>query len=339
MAKAMRAVRRRLHHPHALRGGRCSQAIDEAIRDRTRGRRAGRDLPPQGGRPAQLAQEPASRSPRSTRRARAGQDVQATCTPYVAGGTGLSACLPPWASADGKLFEQPQGPRDAREDPRRDGPAARPSGRTSASSRPRAASWSSASTKPENKQYAGKRLGEIAHAMNKDWEEAVMDLLISEEQRHRHGVLHDERGQRQDCKLRQPWMKFGTDAGGERSRTARAGLTHPRSYGNYPRILGKYVRDEKVMPLEDAMRKMSSAVATRLSIADRGVLKTGCGPTSWCSIRRRSPTRRRSRSRTSSRSGMQYVFVNGVAVVEGRTAHRGEAWADRAGAGVQENSN
>jgi len=53
------------------------------------------------------------------------------------------------------------------------------------------------------------------------------------------------------------------------------GLAHPRSYGNYPRVLGKYVREEKVIPLEDAIRKMSSAVATRLAIPDRGLLKEG----------------------------------------------------------------
>jgi dihydroorotase/N-acyl-D-amino-acid deacylase len=53
------------------------------------------------------------------------------------------------------------------------------------------------------------------------------------------------------------------------------GLAHPRAYGNFPRALGKYVREEKVIPLEDAIRKMSSAVATRLSIPDRGMLKEG----------------------------------------------------------------
>jgi N-acyl-D-amino-acid deacylase len=52
-------------------------------------------------------------------------------------------------------------------------------------------------------------------------------------------------------------------------------LVHPRTFGNYPRILGKYVRDEQVIPLEDAVRKMTSAVATRLSLNDRGLLKPG----------------------------------------------------------------
>jgi dihydroorotase/N-acyl-D-amino-acid deacylase len=69
-------------------------------------------------------------------------------------------------------------------------------------------------------------------------------------------------------------MKIGTDAGGPDPDSVRA-LVHPRTFGNYPRILGLYVRDEKVIPLEDAIRKMTSAVATRLSIHDRGLLKPG----------------------------------------------------------------
>jgi dihydroorotase/N-acyl-D-amino-acid deacylase len=74
--------------------------------------------------------------------------------------------------------------------------------------------------------------------------------------------------------LRQPWIKFGTDAGGPDPATAR-GLTHPRAYGTFTRILGRYVREEQVIPLEDAVRKMTSAVTTRLNIQDRGVLREG----------------------------------------------------------------
>ncbi|GIT51727.1 MAG: hypothetical protein Ct9H300mP15_19400 [Gemmatimonadota bacterium] len=74
--------------------------------------------------------------------------------------------------------------------------------------------------------------------------------------------------------IAQPWMKFGTDAGGMDPETAR-GLTHPRAYGTFTRILGKYVREEGETTLEEAVRKMSSAVATRLHIKNRGLLKEG----------------------------------------------------------------
>jgi dihydroorotase/N-acyl-D-amino-acid deacylase len=74
--------------------------------------------------------------------------------------------------------------------------------------------------------------------------------------------------------LAQPWMKFGTDAGGADPERSGA-LTHPRAYGTFPRILGKYVREERVLSLEEAVRKMTSAVANRLSIRDRGLLREG----------------------------------------------------------------
>jgi len=69
--------------------------------------------------------------------------------------------------------------------------------------------------------------------------------------------------------LRQPWMKFGTDAGGLDPAAAQ-GLAHPRSYGTFPRILGRYVREERVIPLEDAIRKMTSAFRGASGPAHRG---------------------------------------------------------------------
>ena len=76
--------------------------------------------------------------------------------------------------------------------------------------------------------------------------------------------------------MQQPWMKFATDAGGvDPARVGGGGLLHPRGFGTYPRILGRYVRDEGVLPLEDAIRKMTSAVADRLYLRDRGLLREG----------------------------------------------------------------
>lgn len=202
----------------------------------------------------------------------AGQDVQADMYLYTAGGTGLDACLPPWAAADGKLFENIVNPE------------VRP--RIRAEMDRVQNEWENLCQlgtpegvlvmdlrRPEHAGYAGKRLGEIAAAMERPWQEAVMDLLAAE--RHRIGTVYflmSEENVREQ--LRQPWIKFGTDAGGVDPDSAR-GLTHPRAYGNYPRLLGKYVRDEGVLSLEDAVRKASAAVATRLSITDRGVLRPG----------------------------------------------------------------
>jgi N-acyl-D-amino-acid deacylase len=114
--------------------------------------------------------------------------------------------------------------------------------------------------------------------------------------------------------LAQPWMKFGTDAGGVDPDSAR-GLTHPRAYGNFPRIMGKYVRDEKVMPLEEAVRKATSAVATRLSIPDRGLLREGL----YADIVVFDPATIADRSTFEQPHqpsvGVKMVFVNGTLIV------------------------
>ena len=74
----------------------------------------------------------------------------------------------------------------------------------------------------------------------------------------------------------QPWIKFSTDAGGvDPAHLGERGLLHPRAFGTYTRVLGHYVRDEGVLPLEDAIRKMTSAVADRLFLRDRGLLRAG----------------------------------------------------------------
>ena len=202
----------------------------------------------------------------------AGVDVQADMYAYTAGATGLSACLPPWASADGKLFENLA---DAATRAR----MREEMGRVQSE-------WENLCElggpenvlllyfeKPENKRFAGKRLAEIAQLLGKEWREAAMDLILSEHSRV-ETVFFLMSEENVKTKLRQPWIKFGTDASGQDPAHPES-LTHPRSYGNYPRILGKYVREEQVITLEDAVRKMTSAVATRLSIAERGVLRPG----------------------------------------------------------------
>jgi len=202
----------------------------------------------------------------------AGVDVQANIYPYVAGGTGLSACFPPWASEDNRLFDNLADP-DARV-------------RMRAEMERDDVEWENlcglATAEgvlilgldlEENAPFIGMRLAEIAEARGTDWIEAAFDLVLSE--RQRVGTIYylmDEENVR--LNLQQPWIKFGTDAGGANPETATS-LVHPRAYGTFPRILGRYVRDEGVITLEDAVRKMTSAVTTRLHIQDRGLLKEG----------------------------------------------------------------
>ncbi len=242
----------------------------------------------------------------------AGLDVQADMYAYTAGATGLTACLPPWASADGKLFDNlaDSGAR----------------ARIRAEMERVQSEWENLCelggaesvlflhfNRPENARFAGKRLSEVAQLMGKDWKEAAMDLISSERGRvETVYFLMSEENVR--TKLRQPWMKFGTDAGGNDPEHPD-GLTHPRSYGNYPRILGKYVREERVLTLEDAVRKMTSAVATRLSITDRGVLRPGFFADLVAFDAATVGDRATFERPHQLSAGIQYVFVNGVAVV------------------------
>jgi N-acyl-D-aspartate/D-glutamate deacylase len=204
-----------------------------------------------------------------------GEDITCDMYVYPAGGTGLTSVLPPWAMAGNKLYENLRDP-EMRAKIRAE--ALRPSGDWEAMADlcgPEAV-MPVGFAKPENLQHAGKRLSEIAALRNQEWVDTAMDLLVSEEQRiSTIYFMMDEENLK--LQLRQPWLMIGTDAGGLDPEWARPlGPYHPRAYGNYTRILGKYVRDEKVLPLEDAIRKMSGAVASRLGLHDRGRLHAGC---------------------------------------------------------------
>ncbi len=204
----------------------------------------------------------------------AGQDITADMYPYVAGGTGLSSVLPPWLAEGGHFYDNLKNPAiraQVREE------VLSPDG-----------SWEDMGNQAgpegvvplgfqqdENRQYAGKTLAEIAAMRGQDWLDTAIDLLISEEQRI-FTVYFMMSEDNVKLNLQQPWMKVSTDAGGVDPAWAKeSGPTHPRSYGTYPRVLGKYVREEGVLTLEDAVRKMSGAVAARLGLQNRGLLRPG----------------------------------------------------------------
>ena len=242
----------------------------------------------------------------------AGQDVSADMYPYIAGGTGLTAILPPWASANGKLYDN-LGNAEMRDmikkavlNPQTNweymGQLATPQGIMIADVR-----------NETNQQWVGMRLSDIAEAQGKDWVEAAMDLILTDSTRV--GTIYflmSEDNVR--LQLQQPWMKFGTDAGGFNPHAA-TGMTHPRAYGTYPRILGKYVRDEQVIPLEDAIRKMTSAVAQRLGIRDRGLLQEGMYADVVVFDFDAIIDKATFEEPHQLSVGIEYVFVNGVAVV------------------------
>ena len=200
----------------------------------------------------------------------AGLDVGATMYPYPYSSNNLGECLPDWVSENGRMFANLRTPavrsRILREmvDPngdalcQREGPGAY---------------MITAFSKPANAKYEGKLLSDIADAMDKPWPETVIDLLLSEgrDLSKINFTMSEDNVRMQIVK---PWVVIGTDAGGYDPESTKI-VVHPRAYGSYPRILGRYVREEKLMTLEEAVRKMSGAVAARLGLRDRGLLREG----------------------------------------------------------------
>ncbi len=202
-----------------------------------------------------------------------GLDVTANIYPYTASATGLTALLPSWVAEGGKLFTNLRMPKVRSRLRMEMIEASKIGGR---------ASVDAGDILPfdfrqaKHTPYVGKSLAEIAILRGQDWIETVFDLLAAEEQPIPafHFAMSEENI---TLLLRQPWIKIATDEGGYNpTLCARRGPVHPRAYGTYPRVLGTYVREMGVLTLEDAIRKMTSAVANRLSILDRGRLHPGC---------------------------------------------------------------
>jgi dihydroorotase/N-acyl-D-amino-acid deacylase len=243
----------------------------------------------------------------------AGQDVTVDQYPYTAGGNNLSSCIPPWAHADGKLLDRLRDPATR--------------ARIKAEMMDENAKFESLclGATPQGvevagftidslKKYDGKRLPEIAAAWNEDWADALIDLTLVEKNRLGQIIfIASDSNIKTQVKL--PYMKFGTDAAGYDPDSTTTAV-HPRSYGTYPRILGRFVREYGWLTLEDAVRKMTGATAERLSIRDRGEVKEGL----LADVMIFDPTTiidRATYERPHQLSvGMRYVLVNGVPVVD-----------------------
>ena len=176
--------------------------------------------------------------------------------------------------------------------------------------------------KKENKPYIGRRLSEIARERGQDWFDAVCDLLLSERQRI-STIYFSMSEENVRMQLGLPWIKVSTDAGGHDPARAQAyGPVHPRGYGTYPRVLGQYVREQKQLSLEEAIHKMSSAVAQRLSLANRGTLMRGLQADIVMFDEDEIGDRATFEAPHRLSVGVQNVWINGVRVVR-NGAHTG----------------
>jgi len=163
----------------------------------------------------------------------------------------------------------------------------------------------------------GKRLSEVAKLWNKDPMDTLFDLLIEDNGDTSVAVFGMSEPD-VTLALQQPWVAINNDSSG----ASPEGLLgqehpHPRAYGTFPHILRKYVREEKKLSLEDAIRKFSSLPAQRMRLTDRGVLKEGM----WADVVVFDPATVRDLATFENPNqlseGMEYVLVNGVAVIDG----------------------
>jgi N-acyl-D-amino-acid deacylase len=165
---------------------------------------------------------------------------------------------------------------------------------------------------PKLVQYQGKTLAAVAKLRKTDPIDAIFDLLI-EDNAYTNVAVFGMSERDVMLALRQPWVSINNDSQG----TSPEGLLgrehpHPRAYGTFPRILRNYVREEKVLRLEEAIRKFTALPAERMRLADRGVLKAGM----WADLVVFDPATVRDRATFAEPNqlseGMRWVLVNGV---------------------------
>ena len=215
-----------------------------------------------------------------------GVRVTADQYPYVASSTSLTATIPQWAQDGGtdKLVARLKSPQDrariraAMEDTNPDWESRYQSAGTwqnvqlAAIGRTRGSATAGESP---NRKYEGMRVAEAAQQAGKDPFDFVFDLLIEE----RGSVacvyfIIDEADL--ELAMKQPWVAVGSDGSSLAiDGPLRAGVPHPRNFGTFPRVLGRYVRERKVISLEEAIRKMTTLPASILGLSDRGAIKAG----------------------------------------------------------------
>jgi len=248
-----------------------------------------------------------------------GADITADTYAYPAWSNSFSAFIPPWAhdGGDAKLIERLKDPA-MRARIRRDmlSPSKDWDNEWDEIPGPEAVIICAVQN-PTLLPMQGKTLAEVAKLWNKDPIDAVFDFLIEDKAFTEIAAF----GMSEPdvlLALQQPWVSVDNDSSG----TSPEGLLghehpHPRAYGTFPRVLRKYVREEKKLGLEEAIRKFSALPAQRMRLTDRGVLKSGM----WADVVVFDPNKIHDLATFDEPNqlseGMEYVLVNGIAVIDG----------------------
>jgi N-acyl-D-amino-acid deacylase len=249
-----------------------------------------------------------------------GEQVEAHVYPYRAGQNNLSAIVPPWAHEGGSeaMLRRLKDPslRARLESEIRNGiPGTDWYNHYTATG-----SWEGmllvSFSNPKYKQYEGKRMNEVIRAIGKPDLDVLFELL----EQNRGSVPtvyfhHSEEDMR--YALRQPFVSIGSDGTAVKTEGPLArGNPHPRYYGTFPRVLGRYVRDEKILTMEEAIRKMTSANTSKIRVYDRGLLRPG----QWADVTVFNAATIIDHATFDKphqySTGVEYVLVNGKLVLE-----------------------
>jgi N-acyl-D-amino-acid deacylase len=248
-----------------------------------------------------------------------GVDVAADLYVYTAGGTGLEATIPSWAHEGGTDSLKARLAVPAiRDRLKREIETGSPGWWNIVEA---AGGWDGVvlanARNASNAKYNGKTISSIAKEMGKSPADAAWDIVAAGNGRVM-AIYHMMGEPDIETALRFPWTSIGSDAGATLTAGATddLGLPHPRSYGNHVRLISRYVKERKVLTLEEAVRKMTSWPATRMRLADRGSIQVG----NWADVTIFDLATLDDRATydepTRSPTGIEWVLVNGAVVID-----------------------
>jgi N-acyl-D-aspartate/D-glutamate deacylase len=248
-----------------------------------------------------------------------GVDVAADLYPYTAGGTGLEATIASWAhEGGGDSLRARLARSDSRQRLKNEILTGSPGWWNIVAA---AGGWDGIvlvnARNQEHGRFENKSLTQIASEWGKEPADAAFDLVAQGRGRVM-AIYHMMSEQDIETALRFPWTSIGSDAGAAaRPGTADGlGLPHPRSYGTFPRVLARYVKERKVLTLEEAIRKMTGWPATRMRLAGRGFIREGL----WADVTIFDFDRIRDNATyekpTEFPDGIDYVIVNGRITIQ-----------------------